>query len=339
MRAVRSGPVPKSPSRGGFTLIELLVVIAIIAVLIALLLPAVQQAREAARRTQCRNNLKQLALAAHNFESTYNALPTGYIGPDKTTLNYSTGPYPSLVGPLTQILPYIEQAPLYNTLNLTEMNPDIPSAQMSWWWNDPKMALAAQTKIPGYLCPSANPYGNGVGVLVLENWWLVSAGSATITWGWFLNGDLLTGGPASGLGRTNYMGVAGRMGQLNDPGWDLWKGCFASRSRTPLRDLTDGTTNVFLFGEYLGGMNTTTGALDLAASWMGSGNLPTGWGALTNKADTGNPTAIRYSSLHSGVVHFAMADGSVRPISVNIDLPTYRSYLSGGSDGNVVGDF
>jgi prepilin-type N-terminal cleavage/methylation domain-containing protein len=75
-------PVQQNRADRGFTLIELLVVIAIIAILIALLLPAVQQAREAARRTQCKNNMKQLALAAHNFESTYGNLPPGYLGPD-----------------------------------------------------------------------------------------------------------------------------------------------------------------------------------------------------------------------------------------------------------------
>ena len=154
MKALRVRATPKE-NRSGFTLIELLVVIAIIAVLIALLLPAVQQAREAARRTQCRNNLKQMALAAHNFESTYTNLPTGYIGPDDPTQGATQSPY---LGPLTQMLPYIEQAPLYNTLNQTMLNPAIPSAQQTYWFWEPTTALAAQTKIPGYICPSANPY-------------------------------------------------------------------------------------------------------------------------------------------------------------------------------------
>src|ERR1700761_5051406 len=94
----------------GFTLIELLVVIAIIAVLIALLLPAVQQAREAARRTQCKNNLKQLGLALYNYESVNSALPPSAVIVEQPGNVLYTG----YLGPLTRILPYIEQGNVYN---------------------------------------------------------------------------------------------------------------------------------------------------------------------------------------------------------------------------------
>ena len=96
------------PKRG-FTLIELLVVIAIIAILIALLLPAVQQAREAARRSQCKNNLKQLGLALHNYHETFSVLPPAHIGRCTTPRLMATG--------LTMLLPYLDQAPLYNMYN------------------------------------------------------------------------------------------------------------------------------------------------------------------------------------------------------------------------------
>src|ERR1700709_905701 len=98
--------------RPGFTLIELLVVIAIIAILIALLLPAVQQAREAARRTQCKNNLKQIALGLHNYESTFSKLPLGVLGTSGTSSNKN-----QLTTWQTLILPYVDQAPLYGQYN------------------------------------------------------------------------------------------------------------------------------------------------------------------------------------------------------------------------------
>jgi prepilin-type N-terminal cleavage/methylation domain-containing protein len=96
--------------RRAFTLIELLVVIAIIAVLIALLLPAVQQARESARRTQCKNNLKQLGLALHNYHDNFKGFPMGKFSPKSSPSSGSLSMHPS-------ILPFIDQGPLYNTIN------------------------------------------------------------------------------------------------------------------------------------------------------------------------------------------------------------------------------
>src|ERR1700732_4121394 len=110
----------QSKMRSGFSLSELLVVIAIIAVLIALLLPAVQSAREAARRAQCTNNLKQLGLATHNYISTYNSFPSRAMGPC-STVDFGTGNSGACwgwgVGPLVQIFNYMEQTVLYNAYN------------------------------------------------------------------------------------------------------------------------------------------------------------------------------------------------------------------------------
>ncbi len=121
----------------GFTLIELLVVIAIIAVLVSLLLPAVQQAREAARRTQCKNNLKQMGLALANYESSLNCFPPARLG------RFVGGTWDDGWECWTMmVLPYLDQVNLYNQYN------------NSLRWNDPGNAQLVGTIIPGYVCPS-----------------------------------------------------------------------------------------------------------------------------------------------------------------------------------------
>lgn len=165
-------------ARRGFTLIELLVVIAIIAVLIALLLPAVQQAREAARRTQCKNNMKQIGLAVHNFESTYRKLPH----PGQCDSTGATGTTYMTQSTPTLMLPYIDMANVYNMMDqkltfsampgagyiMTNLHPDSIGAV----YNDPAFpntVLAAKTNVPSFICPSTpvapttrSPDGYGV---------------------------------------------------------------------------------------------------------------------------------------------------------------------------------
>ncbi len=166
MKSVRqhvSAPVAVKPPRAGFTLIELLVVIAIIAILIGLLLPAVQQARESARRTQCKNNLKQIGLAVHNFESTYRKLP--HPGQCDSTGGAATV-YMTQSTP-TLLLPYIEQSNVYNLMNHTLRYADMSAAgydqtnmhpeALGAVYHDanfPETVRAAKTQIPVFVCPS-----------------------------------------------------------------------------------------------------------------------------------------------------------------------------------------
>ena len=138
--------------RQGFTLIELLVVIAIIAVLVSLLLPAVQQAREAARRSQCKNNLKQIGLALHNYHDTHSTFPAGYYswvtnngsGPAWANIDPDTWDAAPGWGWGTMLLPFLDQAPLYNQLNLNR----------SCW--DGVNAAGVITTLPVFLCPTAS---------------------------------------------------------------------------------------------------------------------------------------------------------------------------------------
>src|SRR5260370_9261524 len=128
-----------SKRRSGFTLIELLVVIAIIAVLIGLLLPAIQKVREAAQRMSCANNLKQIALAAHNYDSTFGSLPPGYLGTKPVVgLNDKTANLFQHVGVLTYLLPYMEAGNIYTQLkvNLDPNTYHVKDSQGKWLTKD-----------------------------------------------------------------------------------------------------------------------------------------------------------------------------------------------------------
>src|SRR6266481_2219216 len=156
----------RSLRRLGFTLIELLVVIAIIAVLIALLLPAVQQAREAARRSQCKNNLKQIGLALHNYHEQFNVLPYGTQasgGGSVRAKNFTPGGVKNTTGWIA-LLPNLDQSPLYNQVNMNAaMGPWNKGGQsLAGGGVAPSNAIVASQKIPGFICPSDNgPPTNG----------------------------------------------------------------------------------------------------------------------------------------------------------------------------------
>ena len=332
-----------SPSgRRGFTLIELLVVIAIIAILIALLLPAVQQAREAARRTQCKNNLKQIALAVHNFHDTYNRLPGGVFGPDITIAYGAAGPLNlgwndhQFMGILPQILPQIEQANLYEKITVWKgidyrphptvtgnYNPEIRYSVDANTWS------LAQAKFPAFACPSdtqASRSGNTPSRMHM--WETATGGNFTIG---------LFGGEQN-TGKTSYMGVAGFLGDIKR--WSEWaaaKGMFGMRITFKFRDVTDGLSNTLMFGE-------VTGGKDYDWRWMMAGPMPGAWAFSPDATQNW----YQFESFHTGVVQFALADGSVRGISKNIESITsfntparmgLLQKLEAMADGQVIGDF
>ncbi len=159
----------------GFTLIELLVVIAIIAILVALLLPAVQQAREAARRTQCRNNLKQLGIALHNYHETHGALPGNEVGCILTEGGGARNCWEGWSG-LAMILPFIDQAPLYNKLDFNHYwyNGSSTDQSRSEYW-------VRNSQIPAFLCPSDPGAGSKANSSMSASSYSLSAGPVT-TW-------------------------------------------------------------------------------------------------------------------------------------------------------------
>lgn len=349
----------------GFTLIELLVVIAIIAILIALLLPAVQQAREAARRTQCRNNLKQLGLALHNYHDVHSVFPAGYFSyPTRT----GAAPASARVDPVTwdggpgwgwaaSLLPYLDQAPLARLLR----------GEIPLW--DPAVSSVVQTTVPAFLCPSA------------------SGGDEPFTVRDASGDPLMIGGRSMRLSRSHYVashgqescwGECGAAGTgtiftnirtattatitINGDVSKVADGPFYRNSRTRFRDVTDGTSNSIFLGEHSSKLSEKTwvGVVPGAfthPNFISPENGPDAAATLTlvHAGPSGGELDItgfpiihpvnfptyhvgQMYSEHTGGGHVALGDGSVRFLSENIDLILFAE-LSSINEGEVTGEW
>lgn len=315
--------------RRGFTLIELLVVIAIIAILIGLLVPAVQKVREAAARTECSNNLRQIGIAAHNYADARKVLPPGILNAPNPQVSPSFTFSSPCVGALAFLLPYVEQAPAYNQCALWSQGPgpgkwdwDPDSAGTSWWGTNAVNLEVARTQVPTFRCPAdAGAFSQTLGVFMAIH---CHADNQFLTGGVVPNGSPLR--PES-FGRTNYLPNAGTFGPSTIPAngsnavvqfYAKWFGPFYNRSRVGLAKIPDGTSNVILFGEALGG--PAAGQRDYAYAWMGAGAMATAYGTSTK-----NQGWFQYASAHPGLVQFGFADGSVRPYRAGNGTDTFFS--------------
>ncbi|QDT36943.1 DUF1559 domain-containing protein [Stratiformator vulcanicus] len=363
--------------RKGFTLIELLVVIAIIAILIALLLPAVQQAREAARRSQCKNNLKQLGLAIHNYHDNYQQFPAAAY------LQLGQGAW----GWGTMILPYMDQAPLYDNFNVGTAGPNNTAGSLTVVLptyrcpSDPGPDLNDSRNLNGGASTLSNYVGANSHAGLLDN--AIQARAAIP--GGTPNADnnklslmfddtivtddgaaAPTGLPIAGLTRGHGMFPYGLYEQFDGTDSDEEN----SVNSISVSTITDGTSNTIAIGERAYQYDGANGKVN---AFAGNAFGPGGVGIVDSTASAAATTSVSnlsdvaacalltngagpnlnadvdatqnsleaqmgFSSLHVGGAQFVLADGAVKFISENINTLTF-SNLVNIKDGQVIGEF
>jgi len=295
-------------TREGFTLVELLVVIAIIGILVALLLPAVQMAREAARRASCNNNLKQVGLGLHLYHDTFQQFPAGW-----TAFDAGTGQADWLGEPgwswAARILPYMEQTSLY----ADRIHFDLPIG-------DPANAEARLTAVKIYRCPS--DVGQGSFILGADH------------------EEPIAGYTPVRLATSNYIGVFGTLDphEVYEHGAGRANGIFFLNEGVRFADVLDGTSQTFAVGERSSLFASSTwvgmvrGGDHAPARVIGVATFPP-----NSDADEEHYTH-NFSSLHPAGTQFLATDGSVRLVHESIDMGVYHALCTRAA-GDVVGQY
>jgi len=330
--------------RSAFTLVELLVVIAIIGVLVALLLPAVQTARESARRMQCTNNLKQIALASHSVHDTTQYLPSGH----KTTYvgNASSGTAVYYLNCFIQILPYIEQQALFAQYDDTTLN------------TAPKNAFVVQSYVNTYACPSElrpkrilvpetqspdgstpNPSSTSVNSQYMIGSYKGMSGVSND------NNNTWAGYPWEVL--TNLALNAGSRGMLHTD----WFGGPATAER--FANITDGTSNTLFYGERTTKTHHPSASTGrsrgtfwgdsfnlycLSAAEPISATLLNDYDLCASRVSNENQCKYGWGSFHPNIIMFVYGDGSVRPVPLNIDMKIFTYLATIGNGESTGGD-
>jgi len=349
-----------SKSRKGFTLVELLVVIAIIGILIALLLPAVQQVREAARRTDCANRLRQIALASHTFHDSYKRLPPGTLGHADAVDFYAEWIVSSSDGywgraqqtsAMGMVMPFMELNNLYDLYDpigydmyqfLDEhINPNTGNPFYSWFGAVTGGADVAFTDVPHFLCPSDD---------IKEAYIQMAGATQPVTVGSPTSDAMgLLYWPSydysSNFGRTSYAGCSGAFsgGRHPDPLRRPYVGVMSSRARVTLETIRDGSSNTIMFGEYIGsisnnvrnrGLNWFWGGLCRGRGGIAWDTAPSQYGnpRITMIGNPHNSSWVGFGAMHPAGANFARGDCSIEVYPRSTDWRTLYS-LYGQNDG------
>jgi prepilin-type N-terminal cleavage/methylation domain-containing protein len=326
-------------SRAAFSLIELLVVIAIVGILVALLLPAVQQARSAARRTQCRNNLKQLGIALHSFHDTHRAFPPARLILNVARPSDSGQSMPGLDEPswLVWIMPFVEQSNLGSQFDLFAPYDAQPTS-------------ARSQPVSVYLCPDRH----SVSTATTEE----ETVFITLPCGCPAGSQTIPGGAVTGYVANHGDLSPGAIGRETDFYWGgMGTGVIISSrpkeaggaierdwiDRVRVSDVTDGLTNTFLVGEPHVPRGELTKSPYNGPAYFGRHLMHfsriAGPGVpIAHGPDDQRAIVYSFGSSHQGVVHFAMGDGSVRGVSTSTSSRVAGS-LANRRDGEAVGEF